>query len=86
MIDFEVLKTNKDFMIEKKYPHRIWNIKRKEFCNEYHKSNGWYVVAKLGWDDDRKRYITASALKRYLIATQWIENPNNFRHVKRIYK
>ena len=43
-IGFEVMKYDNDFLIEKKYPHRIWDIKYQQFSNEYQQADGQIII------------------------------------------
>ena len=63
---FEKLKVNENYEIEKQYPHRIRKIGNKGFVNEYHQSAG-YIQLKLNGKLE---------LKHRLIAEQFIENDN----------
>ena len=81
---FEVMKYDNDFLIEKEYPHRIMNAKSKWTCNEVVVDGQTCVKLRKGYDEAKQKAIYHRVMKKILVATQWIENPNNYKYVKTI--
>ena len=79
MSEFEILKINCNYEIEKHYPHRIRKIGKNRFLSESEDSKGYLRVNLHG------KY----SLKHRLIAFQWInnddpENKTQIDHINRI--
>ena len=76
---FEILKVNSNYEIEKQHPHRIRKIGKNLFISEHEGSDG-YIYVKLNSKNYRKHR---------LIALQWIinddpENKTQIDHINRI--